>query len=459
MKKKKQVTESYAETILNSLPDAVFAVNPDLEIIAFNKAAEMIFGVGRNKALGRKCEDVLCCAGACTIKELTDTKKTIVDKLMKFVDSKGRPKQVFVSASLLCDNEGKVIGGVHTLKELNVVPHPIKSTAENGSEKTIVTTNLPMQEIIRKLPWIAGSPSSVLLAGETGTGKELFARAIHNLSHRKAKPFIAVNCAALPDTLLESELFGYKTGAFTGAVKDKPGRFQLAQGGTIFLDEIGDMSPSTQARLTRVLQEREYEPLGDVKTVKTDARVITATNKNLGNLVKEGTFRQDLFYRVNVVMIELPPLRERMDDLPALTAYFIEKFNARQNRTVNSIGKDALACLSSHDFPGNVRELENIIEHAVLLCPEHTIKLKHLPQTLHRPSFGSNTANADISKNTSSLKELEAVFLMDALQRNKWNRLATAKELGIHKATLFRKIKALELNPPKAKRSRPGTIE
>ncbi len=350
-----------------------------------------------------------------------------------------------------------VVGGVATLRDMTASRNVYDQLLKHHSFESIISVSERMQELFRKLPEVADSTATILLEGESGTGKELFARAIHNLSPRRSEPFVAVNCAALPDTLLESELFGYKAGAFTGAHKDKPGRFQLAERGTIFLDEIGDVSCAMQIRLLRVLQERVYEPLGDVKSVKADVRVVVATNKDIATMVETGEFRKDLYYRINVVRIEIPPLRKRIEDIPILVNHFIAQFNERQRKMVSGISDDALRCLMSHPFPGNVRELENIIEHAILLCNSGLIQNEHLPEWLAATATGSLDApvaapalsRGDLQPAPSSFKDVEATFLMDALRRNNWNRLATARELGIHKATLYRKIKALGLHPPK----------
>jgi transcriptional regulator with PAS, ATPase and Fis domain len=293
---------------------------------------------------------------------------------------------------------------------------------------------------------VADSLSTVLIEGESGTGKELFARAIHNLSPRKNRPPVVVNCGAMPDTLLESELFGYKMGAFTDARKDKPGRFRLAEGSTIFLDEIGDISPVLQAKLLRVLQEKTYEPLGAVKSERADVRIITATNKNLFEMVQQGKFREDLYYRINVIKLELPPLRERKEDIPLLVDHFIKTFSSVRNKAIEGITDEALACLMSYDYPGNIRELENIIERAFILCKSKMIMPSHLPE----PVCGSLGLDRPESMGATNLKDMEAIFLTNALRKNNWNRLNTARELGIHKSTLFRKIKSLGLEIPKA---------
>ncbi|NMC21093.1 MAG: sigma 54-interacting transcriptional regulator, partial [Thermogutta sp.] len=273
--------------------------------------------------------------------------------------------------------------------------------------------------------------------------KELFARAIHNLSPRKRKKFIAVNCAALPDTLLESELFGHKAGAFTDAKRDKPGRFMLADGGTIFLDEIGDISPAMQVRLLRVLQERVIEPLGGVQAIPVDVRIVAATNKDLAALVRAGTFREDLYYRIRVIHLKLPSLSQRREDIPLLINHFIAKFNHLQGKDIVSVSDEVLARLMEHDYPGNVRELENIIEHAFVLCRGSVIELNHLPPEL-RPAAALGREES----RPMSLRAMERFLISETLQRRKGNRKAAAKDLGINVSTLYRKIKNLGIDSP-----------
>jgi transcriptional regulator with PAS, ATPase and Fis domain len=308
----------------------------------------------------------------------------------------------------------------------------------------IFSRSASMRRVLDVLPRIAESESTILIQGETGTGKELVARAIHGLSGRRDGPFVAVNCGALPDTLLESELFGYKTGAFTGATRDKPGRFALARGGTLLLDEIGEVSPALQVRLLRVLQEKEFEPLGATRTEEANVRVIAAANRDLAALVESGTFRQDLYYRIKVMKIELPPLRQRREDIPLLTQHFITVFNAVQNKRVTGVSPDVLGVLTAHDYPGNVRELQNIIEHAFVLLHDGQIELAHLPGELVPISAQHGRGRTMIERS----KALEVQAIREALARNGGNRLAAARELGMHKSTLFRKVRALGLDLP-----------
>lgn len=438
------------DIILDSIADGVFTVDPDWRITSFNKAAEKITGVPRDEAMGQLCKDVLkadICERDCALRHTVATGEPIVNKTVDIVNADGDRCRISISTALLKDESGQVMGGVETFRDITLVEELRKEIKQKYSFEDIISKNHTMHQLFNILPDVAGSFGTVLLEGESGTGKELFARAIHNLSPRKNRPLVAVNCGALPDTLLESELFGYKAGAFTDAKKDKPGRFKLADKGTIFLDEIGDISPALQVRLLRVLQEKTYEPLGAVESVKADVRVITATNKRLFELVKAGKFREDLYYRINVIRLELPPLRERKEDIPLLADHFIKSFNAMQKKDVTGITDEALACLMSYDYPGNIRELENIIERAFILCKTEMIGKEHLPEpvcTLSGVDYSAHEA-------AMTFKDMEAIFLTNALRRNNWNRLKTAGELGIHKSTLFRKIKSLDIKIPDEK--------
>ena len=328
-----------------------------------------------------------------------------------------------------------MIGGVETFRDLTVVNRLRRELLKQHSFEDIVSKNGKMLRVFSVLPQIAASNSTILIQGASGTGKELIARAIHNNSPKKNGPFIAVNCGALPETLCESELFGYVAGAFTDAKKDKPGRFALAQNGTILLDEIGDISPAVQVRLLRVLEEKMFEPLGSTKTVETNARVIAATHRNLEELTREGRFRQDLYYRINVIRVHLPELRERKEDIPILVDHFIERFNQLNGKKILGLSQEAMAALMLYDWPGNIRELENAIEHAFVLSLGDMILLQHLPEELI-PQNHSILAPTGLT-----LQEIEKRTIEQTLQRNQWKKMATARELGIDKNTLRRKIR------------------
>jgi transcriptional regulator with PAS, ATPase and Fis domain len=317
-----------------------------------------------------------------------------------------------------------------------------KEILDGATFQSIISRSAAMKEIFDIIPEIAQTTTTVLVTGESGTGKELVARSIHDLSPRSRAPFIAINCGALPDNLLESELFGYKAGAFTDAKKDKPGKFMLADKGTLFLDEIGDITPTMQVKLLRAIQEKTVEPLGDTKTVPVDVRIIAATNKDLPDMVKKGEFREDLFYRIKVLNLSLPALRDRKCDIPLLCDHFISLFNARYKKSVTELSGKALDCMLKHDYPGNIRELENIIEHAFIFCKTGVIEPKHLPQEIIHKT-GCCSPSQDILTDIKSFEELERMFISRVLKENNGSRINTAKQLGIHKATLFRKMRGL----------------
>ena len=432
------------DVILDSITEGVFTVDSDWRITSFNRAAEEITGIARKSALGHQCRDILradVCESGCALRETMRTGKPIMNKAVHIVDAKGERHAIAISTALLKDEDGNVIGGVETFRDMSLVEELRKKIEGRYRCEDIISRDQRMQELFGILPSIAESDCAVLIEGESGTGKELFARAIHNLSSRKDKGIVAVSCGALPDTLLESELFGYKAGAFTDAKKDKPGRFAMAEGGTLFLDEIGDVSAAVQVRLLRVLQERTYEPLGAVSSAKADVRIITATNKKLNELVEKGKFREDLYYRINVMRLELPPLRERKDDVPLLVNHFIKRFRRLRNKNISCVTDEVLAILLAYEYPGNVRELENIIEHCFVLCQGEVIEKKHLPTSVCPISSADRIKTSEVR----TLKQMEQLLIIEALRRNKGNQTATANELGINKSTLFRKLKAYDI--------------
>ncbi len=435
--------------ILESISDGVFTVDSNWRITSFNRAAEIITGIRRREAIGKPCSEVFrasMCETDCALRHTVKTGKPIINRSTFIVNAEGRRIPISVSTAILKDEKGRVVGGAETFRDLSLVEELRKELTGRFEMGDLVSRSAVMRLVFDILPQIAASDATVLIQGETGTGKELLARAIHNLSSRKTKPFVAVNCGALPDTLLESELFGYVKGAFTGAAKDKPGRFALAEGGTLFLDEIGDISPALQIRLLRVLQDKRYEPLGGTETLRADVRIVTATHRDLAAQIRKGAFREDLFYRLNVVKVDLPPLRKRKEDIPLLVDHFIARFNRMQGKTVIGASPDVMALLMAHDYPGNVRELENILERAFVLCGAGRIERAHLPPEL----TGHPTISRISEGNTivAQTRAAEAQAIRASLERYGFNRLAAAHALGLHKSTLFRKIKALGLTLP-----------
>lgn len=436
------------EIILDSIREGVFTVDSAWQIVSFNRAAAEITGVPVQKAIGSPCCEVFragICEGECVLRETMQTGRPVIARHIFIVDTEGRRIPVSISTALLRNESGQIIGGVETFRDMSLVEELRKELEEKFSFSDIIGRSLPMRRLFEVIPDVAQTDTTILIEGDSGTGKELFARAIHDLSPRRRRRFVTVNCGALPDTLLESELFGYKAGAFTDARRDKPGKFAVAEGGTIFLDEIGDISPAMQARLLRVLQERIIEPLGSVQPVKVDVRVIAATNQKLSELVAKGTFRRDLFYRVNVFSLKLPQLSERREDIPLLVEHFIAKFNRKRNKKITGVAEDTMAILMSHDYPGNVRELENIIEHAFVLCHSWFIEPKHLPIGLSPKLDRAPRAR----QGRRTLRDWEGILILDALRRHDGNRVAAAKDLGINPSTLYRKARALNITLPK----------
>jgi PAS domain S-box-containing protein len=440
--------DEFHRVILDSINDGVFTVDGDWRITSFNQAAERITGVRREDAVGRACCEVFrasICEAACALRETLTTGRPVLNKAIYILGARGQRIPISISTAAFKDRRGRVLGGVETFRDLSLVEELRQELAGQHSYADIVGRSTVMRQLFELLPLLAESDSTVLIEGASGTGKELFARAIHSLSHRSNQPFVALNCGALPDSLLESELFGYQAGAFTDARRDKPGRFALADGGTILLDEIGDISPAMQARLLRVLQERVFEPLGGVQSVPTNVRVLAATNQDLGQLVQAGKFREDLFYRVHVVRLPLPRLRERREDIPLLIEHFIAKFNRLQNKDVVGVADEVLARLMEHDYPGNVRELENIVEHAFVLCRGGLLQLAHLPPNMR----GLSSPFASLPEASGmTLQAMEQLLIRDALRRCGGNRTAAARQLGIDPSTLHRKIKALGIAIP-----------
>ncbi len=423
--------------ILDSIADGVFTVNLDFRITYVNKAAEKILGISANEAAGKLCYEIFhanICEHSCALRETMQTGRNIINKTIYIVTAEGTRIPVSISTALLQDENGGIIGGVETFRDISDVEELRKTIESRYTFEDIVSKNNRMNDIFAILPDVAESDSTVLIEGPSGAGKELVARAIHNLSGRKDGKLVIINCGALPETLLESELFGYKAGAFTDAKKDKPGRIDMAEGGTLFLDEVGELSPPLQVKLLRFLQEKTYEPVGSVEQVRADVRIIAATNKNLADEVKNGRFRDDFYYRLNVITITLPALKERKEDIPLLVKHFIRKFNALKGKVIEGVSDDVLNILMDYEYPGNIRELANIIEHAFILCKESYIQRSHLPlilsDQLSSPAEGS-----------LNLESMERIYILRALEITSWNRTKAARILGIDQSTLWRKMK------------------
>jgi len=436
--------------ILNSITDGVLTVDNEWRITSFNPAAEMITGYRAEDVMGRQCHEIFKsekCKENCPLKRTMKTQMPVYDYEMEIINANGETVPISVNTALLIDEQNKIIGGVETFRDLSFYKNVSEELNLKYSFANMIGKDKKMQEIYSLLQTISPTSTTILIMGETGTGKELVARAIHHNSPRKDKPFIKVDCASLPETLLESELFGYKKGAFTDARTDKPGKFELADSGTIFLDEIGNIPPSIQSKLLRVLEEHAFEPLGGVKTVKVDVRVVAATNRDLQQAIEQGKFREDLYYRLNVMPITIPPLRDKPEDIPLLIEHFLSVFGRKFEKTITKLSQDAMDLLLDYPWPGNVRQLEHAIEHAFIHCTGRTIQIRHLPDDIKQKS---SILVDRILKTEDPIEEIEKEVILEALKRNNWDREKTAKTLKISRITLWRKMKKHEIKNRKA---------
>ena len=433
--------EKLSELIFNSISDGVFTVDEECRITSFNQAAEKITGFKASEAVGKKCFDVFrteICHKQCALKDTLRRQDPVENARVTIITRDGREIPIAVTTTLLKDENGTAIGAVEFFQDVSEVEHLRNKLAERQALSEIVSVSSSMQGLISMLPDIAESECNVLILGPSGSGKELFAQVIHGLSPRRYGPHIKLNCAALPETLLESELFGYTKGAFTDAKRDKPGQFSLAYDGTLLLDEIGEMAVSLQVKLLRVLNNGEYRPLGSSKTLHTNARIIAATNANPEELIAEGRFREDLYYRLNVVEIRIPPLKDRPEDIPVLVNHYLKRFQKKSRKKIKRVSPDAIAVLRKCPFHGNVRELENAIEHAFVMCHGDEILAEHLPHHVVTQSASNG------SSHPSHKDEREVI--RQVLERSRGNKSKAAIELGMHRSTLWRKMKTLGLD-------------
>ncbi len=442
--------EHRLKLILDNLDIAVFTVNRGGYITSFNSMAENITGYPRQELLGQHHKILTGChqpGQTCGLAESIETGKSLANLQRQLFTKDGRKLPIRASFMALRNEAGDIIGGLETFQDLSLIQQLDRAIRNKYTFADMIGKDALMQQIFEILPVVAESEANVLIEGATGTGKDLLAKIIHNASRRKDKPFVKVNCAALPDTLLESEMFGYVKGAFTGADKDKPGRFQEADGGSIFLDEIGDMPLPLQAKLLRVLEDKEFYPLGGRQLCRVDVRIIAATNQLMEELVREKRFREDLFYRLNVMRLELPPLKSRRADIPLLINKFLKQYNVTKGTAVSRIAEDAMEILLNYDYPGNVRELENIVEHASVLCRGEVIERRHLPmylQTTRGLAEHESAAKPDVA---SSRDQWERERIVEALKRHGWHRQKAARALGVDRTTLWRKVKKYNISP------------
>jgi len=431
----------HLETILNSVADGVFTVDEEMQITSFNRAAEEITGFSAAEARGRKCFDIFrtgVCDSSCPLREALASGEAVINRELDMTDKNNRKVPISISASVLRNARGEAVGGVETFRDISLITILKREILEKYSFRDLVSRNPVMRRLFDVLPDIAASEATVLLNGDSGTGKELFTKAIHDLSPRREGPLVVVNCGALPEQLLEAEIFGSKRGAYTGSVENRPGRLEMAQGGTLFLDEIGDLPLPLQVKLLRVLENKEYQPLGARQPQKADVRFVTATHRDLEKMVQDGLFRRDLFFRINVVKIQIPPLRERPEDIPLLVDIALDRFNQRYGKKIRGFSSEALQLLFNHSYPGNVRELLNIIEQTVILCRTSEIGVEQLP------AFFDSGAKPE-QKESSPHGQLSRETIADLLARHKGNRSQVARELGVDRTTLWRWMKRFNL--------------
>ncbi|NTV49964.1 MAG: sigma 54-interacting transcriptional regulator [Geobacteraceae bacterium] len=424
--------------ILDSLADGVFTIDSQMRIQFFSRAAEEITGFPHEDAIGQHYNTILRFSKetfACPVQETLETGAPVLNRGLEIIGRNNHKKHISISTSVLCDSDGDVCGSVAVIHDLSSF-YPLKNAMlDKLSFQHIVSRNPSMRRLFDVTADIAASEATVFLHGESGTGKELFARAIHELSPRKKGPLIIVNCGALPENLCESEIFGVRKGAYTGATENRQGRLELCSGGTFFLDEIGDLPLSLQVKLLRVLENKEFQPLGAKAPMKADVRFITATHRNLEEMVEAGTFRRDLYFRINIVQLNIPPLRERKEDIPLLLDMNLKKFNQAYSKNINCVSPEVLNLLLAYDFPGNVRELQNLVEQSVVLCKGGEITLDHMP-TGFKHGISSNKG----SRQRSS-KAPEAEVLSDLIARHQGNRTEAAQELGVDRSTLWRWVR------------------
>ncbi len=454
MKQQPDMLPEYCRIVLDSLEEGVVTIDLNRQITTFNRKAEQITGLCAQAVIGRPYRDAFSVWASDMdemLKRTLDEKSSFLNDVEMISSPTEKPFPLAVNAGILRDADGRIIGAVQTFRALSGFVPSDAPCCRGHAFENMVSRNQKMIDIFTNLKLIADSDCTLLIEGATGTGKEMVARAVHNNSAHKNGPFVPVNCGAIPDTLIESELFGYKAGAFTDAKSDKPGRFERAHNGTIFLDEIGDISSALQVRLLRVLENKIYEPLGAIRSKDTNARVVVASHRNLDRMVRENKFREDLYFRINVMKLYLPKLADRKEDIPLLVEHFVDHFNKEKRKHIKGLSPEAMNILIGYDWPGNVRELENAIEHAFVLCREEMIDVQHLPDTLY-PKNSITDSNHNLT-----LKEVEKIVIVQTLQKNNWQKMKTARELGINKNTLRRKIVGYGIKPDTRRKAHVGT--
>jgi PAS domain S-box-containing protein len=431
-----------SEILDDHFPEGVFLINTRWQVGYFNHRAEEITGFSRDEVMGKFCWDVFRadqCQKNCPMRITMSTGEVLVDQEVEITTKAGLKKLIMVNTAQIKRPGNVVLGGVETFHHLTC-PEMDTEKLANHPLADIVGVSPRMQEIIQSLPVIAAADSNVLIQGESGTGKELVARALHLYSSRRKGPFVAVNCSAIPENLLESELFGHERGAFTGAVASKPGRFELARGGTLFLDEIGDLKPELQVKLLRVLEERAFMRVGGTRKIPLEARIVAATNVDLKEAMRQGRFRDDLYYRLFTVPIDLPPLREKREDIPILVKYFLEQLNRKFNKKVRGVDPKVMKVLCRHAWPGNIRELQHVLEYCFVFAKGPLITERHLPR-LESAWCGRELELPLGDKAASPLQALEKKTILMALEMTQGSKQEAARVLKISRSKLWRKMR------------------
>ncbi|MBI4963070.1 MAG: sigma 54-interacting transcriptional regulator [Desulfomonile tiedjei] len=429
------------QAILNSISEGVLTLDKDWKIGSWNRAAERITGFHKEEVVGQECMKIFrtsLCREHCPVDRALSCGHPYRDVEVAIRNKRNEVVHIMVNAAPLYDAEGHIIGGLETFRDVTQTHWMQEELQRHYGYTKIVGRSDAMKKVFEIMGSLINTDTTVLVEGESGTGKELIARALHFYGPRKAKSFVAVNCSALPEGVLESELFGHAKGAFTGAIRDHVGKFELANGGTLFLDEIAEVSPSIQVKLLRVLEEREFQRVGDNRSIKVNIRLITATNKDLYQKVLDGSFRDDLYYRLSVFPLHLPPLRERVEDLPLLVGHFIRKFNKQMGRNIQGIADQVLEVLENYSWPGNVRELANAIEHAFVHCRGLLLHDADLP---HHIANAAPPVPPKKSRGTQKQLDLvERELIVKELEAADWKKHIAARRLGMSRATLWRKM-------------------
>jgi len=432
------------DAIFNSNIEGTFTIDDNWQVTSFNYSAEKITGYKKEEAIGKKCWEIFnssFCRNGCHMEKTMLKGKSTIGNELEIINKNGKVVPIRVNSAILINNQNKKSGAVETFIDISEIKNLSAHLKDRFHYIDIIGKNKELEKVFYLLESVSKTDSSVLITGESGTGKELIARSIHLGSARQKGPFIALNCSAFVEALIESELFGHEKGSFTGAVNTKIGKFELAQGGTLFLDEIGDISLPIQTKLLRVIETRLFERVGGNKSIAMDTRIIAATNKNLQEEIKAGRFREDFFYRINVINIHLPPLRERKDDLFLLVERLIKSFNKKFNKTIRQFSSSAYDILMDYDWPGNIRELENVIEHSFVLCRSDIIQEDDLPKYLRNKKAETISHNMLINQNQFMAAEQD--IIINTLKKNNGNKTKTAMELNMNPTTLWRKMKKL----------------